>query len=280
MSRTGRPNLPIALLLSVSLIVSMFLLFLLCSLLIGAAFGRDRFTFGNEFFMQCFVFTAVVAEALYLCRAVGFPSRAAADVFSLAPARTLDILLAALAAVALTLPLSELDNRLQPLLPPSEGELRMFMAAFDPPGALERLFVLLSLVVAAPVGEELIFRGAVMSWVRDTSRAPVAVAVSALFFALSHVFIPRTVIPILVVGVFLGWLLVRTGSIFASIAAHAAFNGVPLVAYWNGLAVEGYNNVAQRGAHLPAPVAAGGAAVFVLLVLLLEARLRRTRGKG
>jgi membrane protease YdiL (CAAX protease family) len=76
------------------------------------------------------------------------------------------------------------------------------------------------LALASSIGEELLFRGALLPWM--------GVWLQALVFALLHVgpgrrFLPWT-ISALVLGVAFGWLAAWTGSLGAPIAAHFAIN--------------------------------------------------------
>jgi membrane protease YdiL (CAAX protease family) len=76
------------------------------------------------------------------------------------------------------------------------------------------------LALASSIGEEILFRGALLPWM--------GVWLQALVFALLHVgpgkrFLPWT-LSALVLGVAFGWLAAWTGSIGAPIAAHFAIN--------------------------------------------------------
>ncbi len=113
------------------------------------------------------------------------------------------------------------------------------------PEASDRLGLVLNIAAAAivaPLGEELFFRGfATTAWLRGAGPRT-AIVRGALFFALAHVltlsgssfgealgqaFVAFAVrIP---VALALGWLFVRTRSIYPTIALHATFNGLPLL---------------------------------------------------
>ena len=76
------------------------------------------------------------------------------------------------------------------------------------------------LALASSIGEEILFRGALLPWM--------GVWLQALVFALLHVgpgkrFLPWT-LSALVLGVAFGWLAAWTGSLGAPIAAHFAIN--------------------------------------------------------
>lgn len=84
----------------------------------------------------------------------------------------------------------------------------------------------LSAVLVAPLFEELLFRGLLLQVVWQYLRvAWVAIVVSALVFGLVHMAQPQDVPPLVTLGLALGYLRVRTGSLWPGIVLHAAFNG-------------------------------------------------------
>lgn len=89
------------------------------------------------------------------------------------------------------------------------------------------LMVMLVLVVA-PLGEEVLFRGFLLQGLaRRWGFWPAAVVTSAVF-AFAHVW-PYLYVPIFIMGLAFAWLFWRTGSLWASIAAHATMNATSLV---------------------------------------------------
>ncbi|HET6810373.1 MAG TPA: CPBP family intramembrane glutamic endopeptidase [Acidimicrobiales bacterium] len=80
-------------------------------------------------------------------------------------------------------------------------------------------------IVGAPLAEELFFRGLLLRALRARIGTPGAVGVSALAFGLAH-FEPLQLPVLVLFGVVLGVLAVRTGRLGPSICAHAAFNAV------------------------------------------------------
>jgi hypothetical protein len=84
-------------------------------------------------------------------------------------------------------------------------------------------------VILAPLGEEILFRGFLQklleeSW-QDITRA---VLITSLFFAFIHMN-PVWVIQIYFLGVVLGYLAWRTGSILTSLILHSLNNGTALI---------------------------------------------------
>jgi len=91
----------------------------------------------------------------------------------------------------------------------------------------DRLSVVLIAVVAAPLTEELIFRGCLYGILRQVGGKSLAITVSSLLFALIHGHIPSFAgLVILAVGLCL--LYEKTGSLWAPILLHAAFNGLSI----------------------------------------------------
>jgi membrane protease YdiL (CAAX protease family) len=77
-------------------------------------------------------------------------------------------------------------------------------------------------VVAAPISEELFFRGFAFGGLLRWGYWPAA-AVSALGFSLAH-FDPGSVIPFFCIGLVMAWLYWRRGSLWDSITFHFLFN--------------------------------------------------------
>jgi len=83
-----------------------------------------------------------------------------------------------------------------------------------------------------PFTEELVFRGAILRRLLADSRMPVwgAIALSALFFSFIHLN-PAQMPHAFVIGLLLGWMYWRTGSILPGVAFHWANNSVAYVLY-------------------------------------------------
>ena len=88
-------------------------------------------------------------------------------------------------------------------------------------------------VVIAPVIEELIFRGLILHGLRKNYIAVTAVLISALLFSLFHLN-PWQMPATFVLGVLLGWLMIRTNSILLAILGHSLNNLIVLltITYW------------------------------------------------
>ncbi|MCB9781092.1 MAG: CPBP family intramembrane metalloprotease [Alphaproteobacteria bacterium] len=111
---------------------------------------------------------------------------------------------------------------------PTEPQWMMTQVQSDPtaPGAL--LSVAFG-VLAAPLIEEILFRGFLLTpLVRYTGRG-IAVTLTAALFAAMHLSDPTSVLPLFVLGQALGWLRVYSRSLGPSVLMHALNNAVAFV---------------------------------------------------
>ncbi len=87
----------------------------------------------------------------------------------------------------------------------------------------------LAIAIAAPVAEEIVFRGAILRALLDCLKKPwVAITVSALFFAVGHLN-PAQMPHAFLIGLLLGWMFYRTGSILPGILFHLVNNTVAYI---------------------------------------------------
>ena len=117
-----------------------------------------------------------------------------------------------------------LDRILHKFIPPPDyiidlGEI------MKPDSILGYIFLFLAVVIVAPIGEEIVFRGFLQRFLekywKDITRA---VLVTSLFFAMIH-FNPFWTIQIYLLGVILGFLAWKTKSVIPSILLHIVNNG-------------------------------------------------------
>ena len=139
----------------------------------------------------------------------------------------------------------------------------------QPESTLGFVFLFLAVVIMAPIGEEIVFRGFLQKFLeeywKDITRA---VLVTSLFFAMIH-FNPFWTVQIYLLGVILGFLSWKTNSIVPSIVLHSMNNGIAFILtafdksdfgiyLWNDnvspifiaiafyLTYSGYKNIAQN----------------------------------
>ena len=85
------------------------------------------------------------------------------------------------------------------------------------------------MAILAPLVEELVFRGLLYGWIAGRWGTIAAWLVSSILFAAAHVE-PAHAILVLPLGLLFGWLRRRTNSLWPSLVAHAANNGVAITA--------------------------------------------------
>jgi uncharacterized protein len=91
--------------------------------------------------------------------------------------------------------------------------------------------LLVLLAVAAPVVEELLFRGLLLRGLEVRLGARAALVVSSLVFAAVHLQVVQ--FPgLLVAGLVFGWLVQRSGRLGPAIVAHVAFNAATVLVMW------------------------------------------------
>ena len=94
---------------------------------------------------------------------------------------------------------------------------------------------LLALIVGVivPIGEEIFFRGLALGALRRALNRHVAIAVSALFFAAAHLQVVE-LLPILILGLVLGYLYDLTGSLVPGMIGHGLNNLAALFLFYQG----------------------------------------------
>lgn len=148
------------------------------------------------------------------------------------------------------------NSLVQWLIPMSADDVARFEEQMAP-GIVPVLFA----CIAAPVLEEMLFRGVILrSFLRQYSRT-FAVLASAGLFALAHMNLYQTMTA-LAIGIMAGWLYERCRSLWPCILLHATYNGF----------VTGYYSWAIGHPQVQLPVAftgvAFGAAIVGGLILL------------
>ncbi len=94
----------------------------------------------------------------------------------------------------------------------------------------QTIVALISIVIIAPIVEEILFRGTLQQYLKKFFSVKVAIALTAAIFACFHFSFSQglgnfSLIPSLFIfACFLGYTYERQGSIFASIGLHLAFN--------------------------------------------------------
>ena len=213
----------------------------------------------------------LVGVAFGAARLTGPTVRDALSVRRPAPTALGVAALGALCLVPLVQALSDL-NRLLPI-PPWLAELEasqiaLLEAVLARPGGW--LFNLLLLAAVPAVCEEVLFRGWFQHYVGRVVSAGAAIALSGTLFGLFHLR-PTQLLPLVLLGCYLAYVVWRTGSLFTGIVVHFLYNGLlVLVAPY----IEG--GVGSDGPAFPLWTVGLGLAGFVALMFWLQRRGGRT----
>ncbi|MEE4198668.1 MAG: type II CAAX endopeptidase family protein [Bacteroidales bacterium] len=105
------------------------------------------------------------------------------------------------------------------LIPMPESIQKMFMDFAGNTG----VFSFILMVIAAPVLEELIFRGIILDGLLKKYSPVLSIFISSLLFGLVHLN-PWQFVTGLIIGIFSGWIYYKTRSLSYSIIIHAAAN--------------------------------------------------------
>ncbi|MCA9249051.1 MAG: CPBP family intramembrane metalloprotease, partial [Planctomycetales bacterium] len=136
------------------------------------------------------------------------------------------------AAVALAVSLhplgiyaSSLIQKLYPIAPEAAEQLGQFSALLDS----APLWLPLCLIALLPaVCEELAFRGFILSGLRHIGDKWRAIAISSVFFGVTHGILQQSVSASLL-GLVLGYIAIQTGSLYPCILFHATYNSLALL---------------------------------------------------
>jgi sodium transport system permease protein len=135
---------------------------------------------------------------------------------------------AALLAAALhpaLLWLNEGIRFLYPLSPSAAGKLHEIEVMFASAPLWQALLVI---CVAPAICEELAFRGFILSGLRRTGHKWGAIVISSLFFGLAHGILQQS-LGATVIGIIIGYIAVKSGSLLPGVVYHAVHNGLSIL---------------------------------------------------
>jgi membrane protease YdiL (CAAX protease family) len=172
---------------------------------------------------------ALVAPALLALSLMRVPWREGLGLRPPDP-RTVGLSVAAGAAFwVASLGLFALQSAVWPLPPEYLEAFRRLHAALRPSGPVDAAYSLAAIAFAPAICEELLFRGTVLPSFRRAFGAPAALAISAFLFGVVHLD-PYRFLFAAAVGVGLGVLRLRTGSVVPPLLAHGLLNAATFVA--------------------------------------------------
>jgi membrane protease YdiL (CAAX protease family) len=144
----------------------------------------------------------------------------------------------AITVLGLGIILSEIDNLFRLILPMPQFIQDIYMQYLF--NRQSMLASIIGAVIFGPIIEELMFRGTILHGFLGRYRHINAIILSSLLFAIIHLN-PWQLISAFIIGCFLGWILVRTRSLYPCIIAHAFNNFIPCIIFYSGIEIPGYS---------------------------------------
>ncbi len=186
----------------------------------------------------------------------------------LAPA-VFGLLLGVVNFFAVVVPLQYLS---QSLMPESWQDIYDVSALFHGQSLVELVLIVAGVSIAAPLFEEFFFRGIFLRGLMAPGGSPTrALLLSSVIFSAFHLdpvgFLARVEL-----GLVFGLLLVRTGSLWPSLLAHAANNGVSTALYFIAREFESPQQDVSTQTELTSVLGLSALGLFSLGVLLSSTR--------
>lgn len=233
----------------------------------GAAFNRVQGALANVGMAQALGFSVAIVVGARMFA----PGLALRDALLVHPVSYRKLAFAFVAGLALQFPLAELGNLASMLWPvPLAQQLRM-QHMVSPETWGDGLIAFATIVVVAPVSEELLFRGLLFRGLVTKYSPAVAVGLSAVLFGVSHG-LPAAIAFSAVAGLLFAGVALRTGSVAPTLAMHMAVNATPLLLPRALVPIPGFNLVSEQVQHVPLPLLATAAIVACMAVAMLLSR--------
>ena len=115
------------------------------------------------------------------------------------------------------------------------GTIDLINQLFEQASGAEYVALVLTLVLVAPLTEEVVFRGFMWHSCKRFATSPIVWILTTLLFSLYHMSLVQS-LALLVTGGFIGWLRWTSGSIWPAIAAHFTNNLFATIAVISGAA--------------------------------------------
>lgn len=219
--------------------VNLIVLYIFLQTLIDFPLALYDYQYGTDWLQEPWlklpIFFGTTFVILFLgIRFSGLPYR---EIFPLKTFHWLVIPALLFALVPMQFFMNEISLSVDKLLPPPGWFMELFARLFESDSGIWS--GVLRVVVLAPIIEELIFRGVIFSGFQRIYSAFWAIFFSALLFSLFHLN-PWQLGPTFLLGLLLGFVRLRTGSLLAAIFTHSLHNGMIFLSVINQ---EAYNNL-------------------------------------
>jgi membrane protease YdiL (CAAX protease family) len=185
-----------------------------------------------------------------------------------------------LAAVPLAMAVGTVNSALEApvrnVMPIPEDFLLELVTLLYPQTTMDWILILLPTAVLVPIGEELLFRGLFLRGFLLRYGATPALALTSLLFAVVHLN-PWSLVGYFIVGWVLGWIVLRSGSVWPAVILHGSYNALAVIQTKTLLdeppTLESIRAVSESWWDAPVTIILSALAL-ILLVLLIERRSR------
>ncbi len=160
------------------------------------------------------------------------------EVFPFQMPKPADFFFLLIAALGLSILMSEVDNIFRLFFPVPQYIFDFFMSILAG-GSIFASLVIVSLI--APFTEEFFFRGIILKGFLENYKVSTALIVSSFLFAFFHLN-PWQFFGAFFGGLVLGWIYYRTGNLLLSLLLHGFFNTLPVLLVRFNVVIDGYSN--------------------------------------
>lgn len=218
---------------------------------------------------------SVIAFGLILMRGLKRANTSFREIRPLVPVRLSLLVPMAFAVIGTSILISEADNLLRTFLPPPAWFDELFRSLLS--GEISLWGSILSLVVVAPLTEELLVRGLILRGFLSHYSTRKAILASAIFFGVLHLN-PWQLIGATALGILFAWWFIETRSMLPCLFGHALANALPLtVMALIPLEIPGFTSDLERGAFQPLWLDFAGVVLVLLGIWLLVHQFRKSR---
>lgn len=146
------------------------------------------------------------------------------ETLSLRPVAITTLFLVSFISIIFFVALNVFQGLIEPFFKPYADDMIVYQEFFIGLASASRspinvFLLVLGVGIIPAVAEEMLFRGIILSGLKNSSTATKAIVLSGLLFGIIHLFPPQVVV-VSLLGIFFGILTVRTNSIVTSVWCH------------------------------------------------------------
>lgn len=232
-------------------------------------FGRDGQNFTAEPLFVGVATALGIGCSLWIGKAWYDPNLSWRNLLMLNAVHVRALIISVVFGISFQFPLTELQNLCERIFPIELAQKQALFQLVSPTSWPKMVTTVFALVLIAPVFEELLFRGFIMTRLYKSSGRFQALLLSSALFGLCHIRVLAALIPACIAGVFLGMVALRSRSTWPSITAHAAINAAPLLLSERAFAIPGFNTFDATAQHVPLPFLMGGSILSMVALVVL-----------